>query len=253
MKLLTSRMQEATGGMLEFQAAAQAASIGAAAGLSTEQMQGLAKAAKNTSIALGRDLTDSFNRLTKGAIKAEPELLDELGIIIRLDKVTADYAASINKTAKQLTAFERTQAVVNAVLDQTTEKFDDVGNNVNQIARLGKAFDDLVKDIMKVINPIAQFAGGVLADNIEALAAAFGVLGISIVKGLAPAAPALADISNAATAAKSRMAGIAIGEGMGKNIAAGNIGGREIYAMERAANANSTLSLIHISEPTRPY
>ena len=243
MSLLTSRMQEATGGMLEFQAAAQAASIGAAAGLSTDQMQGLAKAAKNTSIALGRDLTDSFNRLTKGAIKAEPELLDELGIIIRLDKVTADYAASINKTAKQLTAFERTQAVVNAVLDQTQEKFDDVGENVNQIARLGKSFDDLVKKIMKIIDPISQFAGKVLADNIEALAAAFGILGISIVRSLAPAAPALADITNAAEQAKSRMAGIAIGEGMGKNIAAGQIGGREIYAMERAANANSSTVL----------
>tara|TARA_B100000287_G_scaffold430246_1_gene485120 strand:- start:9740 stop:13357 length:3618 start_codon:yes stop_codon:yes gene_type:complete len=238
MKLLTSRMQEATGGMLEFEAASQAAAIGSAAGVSTDQMQSLAKAAKNTSIALGRDLTDSFNRLVKGAIKAEPELLDELGIIVRLDTVTADYAQSINKTAKELTAFERTQAVVNAVLDQTTEKFDDVGENVNQIARLGKSFDDLVKKIMKILNPIAQFTGGVLADNIEALAAAFGILGISIVKGLAPAAPALADITNAADQAKSRMAGIASDSPMGKNIAAGDIGGREIYAMERAANAN---------------
>ena len=250
MKLLTSRMQEATGGMLAFEAASQAAAIGSAAGVSTDQMQSLAKAAKNTSVALGRDLTDSFNRLVKGAIKAEPELLDELGIIVRLDTVTADYAASIGKTAKQLTAFERTQAVVNAVLDQTTEKFDDVGNNVNQIARLGKSFDDLVKKIMKIINPIAQFAGGVLADNIEALAAAFGVLGISIAKGLAPAAPALADISSAAAAAKSRMAGIATDSAIGKNIQSGDIGQREIRAIQVAANANST-SVLNMSKTTK--
>ena len=38
------------------------------------------------SIALGRDVTDSFNRLVRGVTKAEPELLDELGIILRLDK-----------------------------------------------------------------------------------------------------------------------------------------------------------------------
>ena len=250
MKLLTSRMQEATGGMLAFEAASQAAAIGSAAGVSTDQMEQLAKAAKNTSVALGRDLTDSFNRLVKGAIKAEPELLDELGIIVRLDTVTADYAASINKTAKQLTAFERTQAVVNAVLEQTTEKFDDVGNNVNQIARLGKSFDDLVKKIMTIINPIAQFAGGVLADNIEALAAAFGVLVISIVKGLAPAAPALADISNAANAAKSRMAGIATDSAIGKNIQSGDIGGREMRAIQVAANANST-SVLNMSKTTK--
>jgi len=250
MKLLTSRMQEATGGMLAFEAASQAAAIGSAAGVSTDQMESLAKAAKNTSVALGRDLTDSFNRLVKGAIKAEPELLDELGIIVRLDTVTADYAASINKTAKQLTAFERTQAVVNAVLEQTTEKFDDVGNNVNQIARLGKSFDDLVKKIMKVINPIAQFAGGVLADNIEALAAAFGVLGISIVRGLAPAAPALADITNAADQAKTRMAGIATKSPLGKNIGKGQIGAREMRAIQVAANANST-EVLNMSKTTK--
>ena len=251
MKLLTSRMQEATGGMLAFEAASQAAAIGSAAGVSTDQMQSLAKAAKNTSIALGRDLTDSFNRLVKGAIKAEPELLDELGIIVRLDTVTADYAASIGKTAKQLTAFERTQAVVNAVLEQTTEKFDDVGNNVNQIARLGKSFDDLVKQIMKVINPIAQFAGGVLADNIKALAAAFGVLGISIARGLAPAAPALTDITDAADQAKARMAGIALpGSKAGANIGKGEIGAHEIRSMERAANANNS-TVLNMSKTTK--
>jgi len=86
LSILTSRVQEATGGLLAFEEAAQAVSIGTAAGLSNNQIEGLASVAKKASMALGRDLTDSFNRLTRGAIKAEPELLDELGIIIRLEK-----------------------------------------------------------------------------------------------------------------------------------------------------------------------
>ena len=62
--------------------AAKAAAIGTAAGLTAGQLTDLARAAKNTSLALGRDLTDSFNRLIRGVTKAEPELLDELGIIL---------------------------------------------------------------------------------------------------------------------------------------------------------------------------
>ena len=147
MSLLSSRIQSATGDIIDFQSASQAAAIGRAAGLTSDQLTGLARIAKNASVALGRDLTDSFNRLTKGAIKAEPELLDELGIVLRLEKATNDYGASIGKAGDDLTTFERTQAVVNAVLDQGNAKFDEVGENVNQVARLGKAFDDLANTV----------------------------------------------------------------------------------------------------------
>jgi len=209
MKLLTDRIQEATGGILAFNDASQAAAIGQAAGLSNDQLTGLARVAKNASVALGRDLTDSFNRLTRGAIKAEPELLDELGIIIRLDKVTKDYSRTLGKNAKDLTQFEKSQAVVNAVLAQGVEKFDEVGANVNQVARLGKGFTDLVKQIGEFIDPISSFVSGALANNIHGLAAAFSVLGLSIGRALMPAMPAMAGVDELAKSATQDLAGIA--------------------------------------------
>ena len=69
-RTLTHDIQAATGGMLQFKDAAQSAAIGTAAGLSAGQMEQIGVAAKNTSLALGRDLTDSFNRLTRGITKA---------------------------------------------------------------------------------------------------------------------------------------------------------------------------------------
>lgn len=251
MALLTSRMQEATGGVLAYQDAAQAGAIGAAAGLSNDQLIGLAKIAKDASIALGRDLTDSFNRLTRGAIKAEPELLDELGIIVRLDKASADYAKTLDKNAKDLTTFEKSQAVVNAVLDQGKEKFIDLGDNVNQIARVGKAFDDLVKSVMKGLNPMIQFIGGVFADNVNALAAAFGILGLSITKALVPAAPQFQKFSDMAQGAKDRLMAAAGSGKLGQNIAAGNIGKRELTAIEKGAGAKSGSTVIDQSKMTR--
>ena len=87
-KTLTNTIVEATDAQIRYTDAAQAAAIGTAAGLTPEQLGKLAEAAKTVSIALGRDVTDSFNRLIRGTTKAEPELLDELGIVLRLETAT---------------------------------------------------------------------------------------------------------------------------------------------------------------------
>ena len=59
---LTAGIREATAGQLSFAEASRAAAIGTASGLSPTQLNGLANAAINAAVALGRDLTDSFNR-----------------------------------------------------------------------------------------------------------------------------------------------------------------------------------------------
>tara|TARA_E500000081_G_C6139916_1_gene359652 strand:+ start:5314 stop:8886 length:3573 start_codon:yes stop_codon:yes gene_type:complete len=251
MSLLTERLQDASGGILSFADAAQAGAIGAAAGLTNQQLTGLATVAKNASVALGRDLTDSFNRLTRGAIKAEPELLDELGIIIRLDKVSEDYARTLGKTAKELTTFEKSQAVVNAVLEQGNEKFAEVGDNVNQIARLGKAFNDLVKEIKEGIEPIASFLGRALADNIKGLAAAFAILGVSIAKALIPAGPQMESMSDLAQSAKDRMSAAGMKDTKaGRSIVDGDFGKHEITQIEKSMKVTQS-KVIDYSKVTK--
>ena len=81
-KTITNSIIEATDAQIKYGDAARAAAIGSAAGLTSGQLTELGTVAKNASFALGRDLTDSFNRLVRGVTKAEPELLDELGIIL---------------------------------------------------------------------------------------------------------------------------------------------------------------------------
>jgi len=160
LKGLTNDLVEATEAQITFRDAAQAAAIGTASGLSRDQLTKLGTAAKDVSIVLGRDVTDSFNRLVRGVTKAEPELLDELGIVLRLKDATEKYAASLGKSANDLTAFERSQAVANDVLSQTEQKYSKIlavtGSSVNQFNQLGKAFDDVV---MKVQNAAAVIAG----------------------------------------------------------------------------------------------
>ena len=200
-KSLTSNIQDATNGMLSFKAAASSAAIGVAAGLSSSQLEGLGVAATNASLALGRDLEDSFNRLIRGVTKAEPELLDELGIILRLENATEKYALSVGKTREQLNAYERTQAVLNDVLDQAGDKYGKIQEKMDPDAfamgQFSKEMDDLLLSfqefVMKGIVPLLNF----FKDNTGALVAAIGLFITPIIKSLLPNLNAALDTSMA--------------------------------------------------------
>ena len=187
---LTHDIQAATGGMIQFKEAAQAAAIGTAAGLSAGQLEQIGVAAKNTSLALGRDLTDSFNRLTRGITKAEPELLDELGIVLRLEPAMKAYATSIQKNVSDLTQFEKSQAVANEVLEQAETKFGSITKIMDPSAfalqRFAVAFDELVIKIQKgtanFMIPIMEFA----SKNVYALVGALTLFLAPILKSILP-------------------------------------------------------------------
>ena len=188
LKSVARDLQAATGFQLDFKQAAESASIAVAAGFSADQVTQIGLAAKQASIALGRDFADSYQRLLKGITKAEPELLDELGIILRLEKATTTYGAAIGKNAKDLTAYERQQAVFNEVIGQTARKYAAVGDNipVNQFGQLGSKLTDLSDDALKGIAPIAEFFAGVFVNNTNAAIAALGVFAASILKQVIP-------------------------------------------------------------------
>ena len=163
-KRLAKDIQEATDSQISFRDAAQAGAIGTAAGLSTSQLTQLGSAAKDVSAVLGRDVTDSFNRLVRGVTKAEPELLDELGIILRLKTATEDYKQALNITG-ELTAFQKTQAVTADALGQVEEKYsrllEATGTTSNEFAKLAVSFETIVEKaqvfLAKGLAPLASF------------------------------------------------------------------------------------------------
>ena len=202
-------LQTATDGQLAFRDASQAAAIGSAAGVSPDQLERLAGAARNVSIALGRDLTDSFNRLIRGTTKAEPELLDELGIVLRLEEATKNYAAQIGKTANTLTIYEKSQAVTNEVLKQAEDKFGAIGDNaelqVNALNQFAKAFDDVTNKLYEFIGPIAEGLAKFFSNNLTAFIGALGIFAIPIIKMILPAFDEMGERA-LVTAEKHRMA-----------------------------------------------
>ena len=190
MKGIVADLRAATGGMLDFRNAAQQAQIATAAGFSGDQIMELGKGAKLASVALGRDLTDSFNRLLRGVTKAEPELLDELGIILRIDDATRKYAQANDLVASKLTISQRRAAVFEEVSRQLANNFgafeDGADGALNSFSRLQVAFSDILKGLTAFIGPLESVAE-FLAQNTGAAALLFAGFASSIMKSAFPA------------------------------------------------------------------
>ena len=187
---LTKGIIAATDAQVTYSDAAQAAAIGTAAGLNPQQLMDLADAAKKVSIALGRDITDSFNRLIRGATKAEPELLDELGIILRLDPALKKYAASLGKSKDALTAYQKTQAVTNEILEQAERKYAALemvlSPTTNQLNKAAKSFDDIRNSLNLVIAGPVERMAAFFAQNVGSFVAVVTLLALSIISQLVP-------------------------------------------------------------------
>lgn len=182
---ITKSIQAATGAQLSYTQAAQAAAIGTASGLGAGMLQDIAKYSTTISAVLGRDLEDTFNRLVRGITKAEPELLDELGIVLRLADATSEYARTLGKTATELTAYERTQGVAIFTLRQAEEKYGDLGdatvNTQNEIRKLGVAFSEVANVILPVVSSIAEGIAKAISGSPSSAILAFGGLVASVI------------------------------------------------------------------------
>lgn len=191
MRTLTNDIIAATDAQISFQDAASAGAIGVAAGLSTDQITQLGKAARDSSVILGRDVTDSFNRLVRGVTKAEPELLDELGIILRLKDASEAYARSLDLNADDLTQFQKTQAVTADVLAQAEAKYsriiDIVDPGVNKFNQLGKAFDDIVNKLKQLAVTLSGPLANLFIDFPQIAYAGFLLIGRGVLTAALPA------------------------------------------------------------------
>ena len=183
---VTESLRDASGQLLTFKEAASAAAVGLAKGFSPKVLNDLAIGARKASTALGRDFSDAFDRLVRGVSKAEPELLDELGITLRLEDATRKYATQIGKAAKDLTAYERSQAVAVETQRQLNELFGETDPQDNAFIKLATTFDDIAKSIQSGILPLFTGLANVINNNVTSAVILFGGLSVAILKTVLP-------------------------------------------------------------------
>ncbi|MDA9581389.1 hypothetical protein N9R80_00195 [bacterium] len=211
---VSREIQAITGHAVTLQEAMEGTALAMSAGFGINQLKELTKVARGASIALGRNMGDALTRLVKGTAKLEPEILDELGIMVRLDKASQDYAASLGKTITQLTRFEKQQAFLNATIDQGQKKFSVVIDSIDPdpYSQLSSAFQDLVKDMTTLMNkgliPVIKF----LSSSKFAMTGAIILFASSITKMLLPALGEMSTANRTAAAVASQSATNAAGK-----------------------------------------
>jgi hypothetical protein len=192
---LAKDMKALTDGAISMSDALSSASLGATAGLTTKQIRELTTVAKGASIALGRDMTDALNRVFRGTIKIEPELLDELGVMVKVDDANKSYARTLNKTISSLTDYERRQAFVNAVTEQGIKKYEELNDAAaNPFSKLLSSLKDLGTETLQIVN--SKFGLGAFVNLLSQSPTAL-ILGVMALTGLImkTAIPAIGEIS----------------------------------------------------------
>lgn len=134
---LARDIEEASGYALTFKDSLNLSTQSTAFGFTAEKMKDLTLATRKASIALGRDFSDSMDRVLKGITKLEIEVLDEIGVVTRLDTAFGNYAKTVGKSVKELSEYERQLALTMEVEKQLTEKYSGVNAVATEWEKLG--------------------------------------------------------------------------------------------------------------------
>ena len=188
---LASEVVELTGNTLALGDAMRTTSVATTSGFSSSQLKQLTTVALGASTALGRNMTDSMDRLVKGTAKMEAEILDELGLLVKVEEASKKYADAMGIAGRELTQFEKVQAFTNEAIAQGLDKYGKVAEKIDPepYAKLAASILEAGTAVGTFINETLRFgdAANYLSENIGALAVILSTLGLGLAKQIAPA------------------------------------------------------------------
>ena len=98
-------------------------------GIQPEKLTKLMEIARAASKATGDTISKSFDDITLGIGRNSKMILDNLGIIIRVDEANQKYAETLGKSSAELTDTEKKQAFLNATLEAGQVIINNVGKD----------------------------------------------------------------------------------------------------------------------------
>lgn len=133
--------------------------IGTGVADTSKELNQILEIARATGIAYGKSTTEAYQRIVEAVSKLEPELLDELGITVRLDQVFRSYAASLGTTAERLTDAQRKQAFLNEIIRQSKDEVAAAANGGENAADKYARFDVAVEKLTKTWGEFLNVSG----------------------------------------------------------------------------------------------
>jgi hypothetical protein len=147
--LALQRLKEATNGTMSefdlFQQANNAMILGVSK--NSEEMAEMFDIAQRLGRALGRDTKSSVESLITGIGRQSRLMLDNIGIITKVDDANKKYARQLKKNVSQLTDSERRQAFLNATMEAAREKVATLGDETETTQDKIDTFDAAMSDL----------------------------------------------------------------------------------------------------------
>ena len=184
---LAKSLVEVSDGAISLADSMTAVAQATSGGMSSKNILRMTEVAKKASQALGRDMSDALSRLSRGITKIEPELLDEIGIMVKVNEASETYARQLGKTVSSLTDFEKRQGYANAVLAEGEKKFGNINLDANPYQKILASITDLMYSGGELVNKVLGPMLTLLSQSPAALATALGALATILLKQAIPA------------------------------------------------------------------
>jgi hypothetical protein len=152
----------------------------------TDQLEFLIEGGRRLGKVMGRDATEGFNDLTIGIGRQSRLILDNLGLIVRVEEAQEKYAKSIGVTVSELGENEKKLAFQRAAYESVRSKLAELGEEqdlaVDGMGRLRSSAGNLAEKLGKaalpaitdVSNKWSQFIDGLSPEDIQSKLSAAG-------------------------------------------------------------------------------
>lgn len=137
-RAMIATLQTATKGMVGELELMQATNKAVLLGLpiTTESMGDLAKAATTLGRAMGLDATQSVDDFITALGRSSPQILDNLGLTVKVGEANEAYAKTLGKTAGELTDAEKKMAFYNAAMEAARKKTLELGDQTKTLGEI---------------------------------------------------------------------------------------------------------------------
>ena len=136
-----------------------------------QEFEELATIARRLGAAVGKDATESFSDFTTALARGSPQILDNLGIQLKLTDSYEIAAEKLGKTVEELTDAEKSQAFLTAALEKGREAVARLGPDVDTLqtewGSLKAELRDVADTVLKSLAPSLQQGIGGFADLVQ--------------------------------------------------------------------------------------
>lgn len=170
------RVRKLSGGLIDDNALIESMNKAISLGIPIEKLGDLMLIARAKSRDMGITTTQAFNDIATGIGRGSPLILDNLGLVMKVGTANEQMAASLGKTANELTDKEKKMAILNATIDAGKEALSrhnlEVLTDKERMDSLGASTANLGIELGKLLKgPVSDVSSGLasIVKNINEL------------------------------------------------------------------------------------